>query len=84
VSSRRPSAAADASLLDSVVIEAERLPAAPSMSELMQRAARASRPVQFTTRTFGDSTCTCFEPCVMNCCQCATAGDSRPGFITGR
>jgi hypothetical protein len=81
---RRPNAAADASLLDAVVIEAERLPGTPNMSELLQRAARPSRPVQFTTRTVGDTTCTCFEPCVMNCCQCTVAGDSRPGFVTGR
>ena len=75
---------AEPSLMDPVVVEAPRLPAPPSLHELMQRAARGDRPVSYKARNVGTSNCTCFEPCVMNCCQCTVAGDSRPGFVTGR
>ena len=72
------------SLMDPVVVEAPRLPAPPSLQELMQRAARNEGPVSYRARNIGTSNCTCFEPCVMNCCQCTTGGNSGPALFTGR
>ena len=75
---------AEPSLMDPVVVEAPRLPAPPSLHELLQRAARGDRPVSYKTRSIGTSNCTCFEPCVMNCCQCTTGSNTGPALFTGR
>jgi len=75
---------AEPSLMDPVVVEAPRLPAPPSLNELMQRAARGDRPISYKSRPMGTSNCTCFEPCVMNCCQCTAGGNTGPPLFTGR
>jgi hypothetical protein len=80
----RSARVAEPSLMDPVVVEAPRLPAPPSLNELMQRAARGDRPISYKARPMGTSNCTCFEPCVMNCCQCTTGGNTGPTLFTGR
>ena len=75
---------AEPSLMDPVVVEAPRLPAPPSLHELLQRAARGDRPISYKTRSIGTSNCTCFEPCVMNCCQCTGGGNTGPALFSGR
>ena len=74
-----PPTALDAAALDTIVIEASRLPAPPSLRELLQRAARPDGPVRYTTREGpGGSRCTCYEPCVIACCQCSGGGGQSP------